>query len=96
MNSARKIQRFLSQPFFVAEQFTGRSGEYVPVEETVRSFRAIVDGEHDEIPERAFYMQGSIEQVMKAAKGEGEEADEGAEAEAEEQASERGAHGEQG
>ncbi len=86
VNRARKIQRFLSQPFFVAEQFTGRSGEYVPVEETVRSFRALVDGEHDEIPERAFYMQGSIEQVMEAAKGEGEDASDGAEAEAEEQA----------
>ena len=65
---ARKIQRFLSQPFFVAEQFTGRSGEYVPVEETVRGFREIVAGEHDEIPERAFYMQGPMEQVMEAAK----------------------------
>ena len=83
---ARKIQRFLSQPFFVAEQFTGRSGEYVPVAETVRSFREIVDGEHDDVPERAFYMQGSIEQVMDAAKGSGEDAADGAEAEAEEQA----------
>jgi len=85
VSRARKIQRFLSQPFFVAEQFTGRSGEYVPVEETVRSFRELVEGEHDEIPERAFYMQGSIEQVMKEAKGSGEDADAGAEAEAEEQ-----------
>ncbi len=86
VNRARKIQRFLSQPFFVAEQFTGRSGEYVPVAETVRSFRELVDGEHDEVPERAFYMQGSIEQVMDAAKGSGEDAADGAEAEAEEQA----------
>jgi F-type H+-transporting ATPase subunit beta len=68
VSRARKIQRFLSQPFFVAEQFTGRSGEYVPVEETVRGFKEIVEGEHDDIPERAFYMQGPMEQVMEAAK----------------------------
>ncbi len=65
---ARKIQRFLSQPFFVASQFTGRDGEYVPVAETVRGFREIVEGMHDEIPERAFYMQGGIDQVLEAAK----------------------------
>ena len=64
---ARKIQRFLSQPFMVAEVFTGRSGEYVPVEETVRGFREIIDGKHDEIPEKAFYMQGTIDQVLEAA-----------------------------
>ena len=69
VSRARKIQRFLSQPFFVAEQFTGRTGEYLPVAETVRSFKEIVDGEHDDIPERAFYMQGSIEQVLEEAKG---------------------------
>ncbi|HZA58574.1 MAG TPA: F0F1 ATP synthase subunit beta [Solirubrobacterales bacterium] len=69
VSRARKIQRFLSQPFFVAEQFTGRSGEYLPVAETVRSFKEIVEGEHDDIPERAFYMQGSIEQVLEEAKG---------------------------
>src|SRR4029453_14059303 len=57
------------QPFFVASQFTGRSGEYVPVAETVRGFKEIVDGEHDDIPERAFYMQGPIDQVLEAAKG---------------------------
>src|SRR5882724_11185456 len=68
VSRARKIQRFLSQPFFVASQFTGRDGEYVPVEETVRSFKAIVDGEHDDIPERAFYMQGTIDQVIEASK----------------------------
>src|SRR4051794_19747134 len=68
VSRARKIQRFLSQPFFVASQFTGREGEYVPVEETVRSFKAIVDGEHDDIPERAFYMQGTIDQVLEASK----------------------------
>ena len=61
---ARKIQRFLSQPFFVAEQFTGRPGKYVPVEETVRGFREIVDGKHDDKPEQAFYMAGPIEEVV--------------------------------
>jgi F-type H+-transporting ATPase subunit beta len=83
VSRARKIQRFLSQPFFVASQFTGREGEYVPVAETVRSFREIVEGEHDDIPERAFYMKGAIEQVLEDAKsGDG---DEGAEAEEAEQ-----------
>jgi F-type H+-transporting ATPase subunit beta len=65
---ARKIERFLSQPFFVAEAFTGRSGEYVPIEETVRGFREIVDGKHDDLPERVFYMKGTIDQVMEEAK----------------------------
>ncbi|MGH2773981.1 MAG: F0F1 ATP synthase subunit beta [Actinomycetota bacterium] len=65
---ARKIQRFLSQPFFVAEQFTGIEGKYVPVEETVQSFKAIVDGDYDELPEQAFYMVGSIEEAEKQAK----------------------------
>ena len=63
VSRARKIERFLSQPFFVAEQFTGRSGEYVPVAETVRGFREILDGEHDDLPEGAFYMKGGIDQV---------------------------------
>jgi F-type H+-transporting ATPase subunit beta len=63
VSRARKIERFLSQPFFVAEQFTGRKGEYVPVEETVRGFREIIDGKHDDLPEAAFYMKGSIDQV---------------------------------
>jgi F-type H+-transporting ATPase subunit beta len=86
VSRARKIQRFLSQPFFVAEQFTGRSGEYVPVAETVRGFKEIVDGEHDDIPERAFYMQGPLDQVLEAAKGmRGEDPDKAAEAEADEQ-----------
>ena len=87
VSRARKIQRFLSQPFFVAEQFTGRSGEYLPVEETVRCFKEIVDGEHDDIPERAFYMQGSIEQVLEEAKSmKAEDPSESAQAEADEQA----------
>ena len=67
VSRARKIERFLSQPFFVAEQFTGRTGEYVPVAETVRGFREILDGEHDELSEGAFYMQGSIDQVTENA-----------------------------
>ncbi len=61
---ARKIERFLSQPFFVAEQFTGREGAYVPVEETVRGFREILDGKHDDRPESAFYLKGTIDQVV--------------------------------
>ena len=75
VNRARKIERFLSQPFFVAEAFTGRSGEYVPVEETVRGFKEIVEGKHDDIPERAFYMKGTIDQVVEDASG--AKADEG-------------------
>jgi F-type H+/Na+-transporting ATPase subunit beta len=86
VNRARKIQRFLSQPFFVASQFTGRDGEYVPVEETVRGFKEIVDGKHDDVPERAFYMKGTIEQVVEEARGatEGEEEEEVAEPERDE------------
>jgi F-type H+-transporting ATPase subunit beta len=63
---ARKIQRFLSQPFFVAEVFTGRSGEYVSLEETIKAFRMIIDGELDDIGEQEFYMKGTINQVIKA------------------------------
>ena len=64
---ARKIQRFLSQPMFVAEPFTNRPGRYVPVQQTVRGFRAILNGELDTVPEQAFYMQGTLEDVMQAA-----------------------------
>jgi F-type H+-transporting ATPase subunit beta len=67
---ARKIERFLSQPFFVAEAFTGSPGTYVKVEDTVRGFKEIVEGKHDDIPERAFYMKGTIEEVVEAARGE--------------------------
>ncbi|KXK27576.1 MAG: ATP synthase subunit beta [candidate division WS6 bacterium OLB20] len=67
VSRARKIQRFLSQPFFVAEQFTGMKGTYVPVAETVKGFREILDGKHDDKPESAFYMKGGIEDVIKAA-----------------------------
>jgi F-type H+-transporting ATPase subunit beta len=67
---ARKIERFLSQPFFVAEAFTGSPGIYVPVEETIRSFKEVVEGQHDDIPERAFYMKGTIDDVLEEAKSE--------------------------
>ncbi|MBS3819229.1 F0F1 ATP synthase subunit beta [bacterium] len=62
---ARKLQRFLSQPFFVAEEFTGRKGKYVPIEETVKGFKEVVEGKHDDKPEQAFYMVGGIEDVKK-------------------------------
>jgi F-type H+-transporting ATPase subunit beta len=64
---ARKIQRFLSQPFHVAEQFTGIPGRYVKIEDTVRSFKEVLEGKHDDIPEQAFYLKGSIEDVLEAA-----------------------------
>ena len=65
---ARKIQRFLSQPFFVAEVFTGSPGRYVSLQDTIRGFRGIMNGEYDELPEQAFYMVGSIEEAVKKAK----------------------------
>ena len=65
---ARKIERFFSQPMFVAEQFTGREGRYVPLRETVRGFREILDGKHDDLPEQAFYMAGEIDEVVERAK----------------------------
>jgi F-type H+-transporting ATPase subunit beta len=65
---ARKIQRFLSQPFFVASQFTGREGKYVTIDETIRGFKEIVEGKHDGIPEQAFYLQGTIDDVLENAK----------------------------
>ncbi|RFA30634.1 F0F1 ATP synthase subunit beta [Alkalilimnicola ehrlichii] len=65
---ARKIQRFLSQPFFVAEVFTGAPGKYVPLKETIRAFKGIVDGEYDELPEQAFYMVGTIDEAVEKAK----------------------------
>jgi F-type H+-transporting ATPase subunit beta len=65
---ARRIQRFFSQPFFVAEVFTGRPGKYVKVQETVRGFREIIEGKHDDVPEQAFYMAGTIEEVLEQAK----------------------------
>jgi len=64
VSRARKIQRFLSQPFHVAEQFTGFAGKYVKLADTIRGFREIAEGKHDALPEGAFYMQGTIEDVM--------------------------------
>ena len=64
VNRARKIQRFLSQPFSVAEQFTGTPGKYIPLKETIRGFREILDGRHDEIPEQMFLMAGGIDEVV--------------------------------
>jgi F-type H+-transporting ATPase subunit beta len=65
---ARKIQRFLTQPFFVGEVFTGRPGKYVPIAETIRGFKEILEGKHDDLPEQAFYMAGTIDDVVEAAK----------------------------
>src|SRR4028118_2000046 len=63
---ARKIERFLSQPFHVAEAFTGTPGQYVPIQETVRSFREVIDGEHDDVPESAVFLKGSRHDVIEA------------------------------
>ena len=64
---ARKLQRFLSQPFHVAEAFTGTPGKYVKLQDTVRSFKEIVEGKYDDLPEQAFYMAGPIEDVLEKA-----------------------------
>jgi F-type H+-transporting ATPase subunit beta len=63
VSRARKIQRFLSQPFFVAEVFTGAAGKYVSLKDTISGFKAILEGELDDLPEQAFYMMGSIDEV---------------------------------
>jgi F-type H+-transporting ATPase subunit beta len=68
VSRARKIQRFLSQPFFVAEQFTNLPGKYVDIKDTIKGFREILDGKHDSLPEQAFYMVGTIEEVLEKAK----------------------------
>jgi F-type H+/Na+-transporting ATPase subunit beta len=86
---ARKVERFLSQPFHVAEVFTGRPGKYVPLEETIRSFREVLEGKHDELPEQAFYLVGGVDEVVAAARelrgesgdGDGGGDDDGAKAE---------------
>ena len=65
---ARKIQRFLSQPFFVAEVFTGKQGRYVKLPDTIRGFKEIADGKHDDLPESAFFMVGSIDEAVENAK----------------------------
>ena len=67
VSRARKLQRFLSQPFHVAEAFTGTPGKYVKLKDTVRSFKEIVEGKHDALPEQAFYMVGAIEEVLEKA-----------------------------
>jgi F-type H+-transporting ATPase subunit beta len=69
VNRARKIERFLSQPFHVAEQFTGIPGTYVPVAESIRGFREILEGKHDDVPEREFFMKGTIDEVSKGSSG---------------------------
>ena len=66
---ARKVERFLSQPFNVAEQFTGTPGAYVPIAETIRGFKEIIEGKHDELPERVFLLKGTIDDVVAAARG---------------------------
>ncbi|MCQ2739226.1 MAG: F0F1 ATP synthase subunit beta [bacterium] len=68
VNRARKIQKFLSQPFFVAEQFSGIQGKYVKLEDTIRGFKEIIEGKHDDLPEQAFYMVGTIEEAIEKAK----------------------------
>jgi F-type H+-transporting ATPase subunit beta len=67
VNRARKIEKFLSQPFFVAEVFTGSPGKYVSLEESIAGFKGILDGKYDDIPEAAFYMAGGIEEVLEKA-----------------------------
>ena len=69
VNRARKIQRFLSQPFFVAEQFSGNKGKYVKIEDTVKGFKEIIEGKYDDLPEQAFYMVGTIDEAVEKAKG---------------------------
>ena len=64
VSRARKVQRFFSQPFFVAQQFTGYEGKYVPIADTIRAFKEIVEGKHDEIPEQDFAYAGGIEEVV--------------------------------
>jgi F-type H+/Na+-transporting ATPase subunit beta len=80
---ARRLQRFLSQPFFVAEQFTGMEGEFVELEDTIRSFKEVVEGKHDELPEQAFYLVGNIDEAVEKARGMSaeEEEEEGSEGE---------------
>jgi F-type H+-transporting ATPase subunit beta len=73
---ARKIERFLSQPFFVATQFTGIEGKYVPIAESIRGFKEILEGKHDDVPERAFFMKGTIDEVVAEAGGGKPESDE--------------------
>src|SRR5437588_500059 len=73
VNRARRLERFLSQPFHVAEQFTGTPGVFVPIAESIRGFQEILDGKHDDLPERAFFMKGTIDEVVDVARGEEDE-----------------------
>ena len=82
---ARRLQRFLSQPFFVAEQFTGLEGKFVELEDTIRSFKEVVEGNHDELPEQAFYLVGNIDEAVEKARGLSGEEEEGAVGEESEQ-----------
>jgi F-type H+-transporting ATPase subunit beta len=87
---ARRLQRFLSQPFFVAEQFTGLEGKFVELEDTIRSFKEVVEGRHDELPEQAFYLVGNIDEAVEKARSlSGEEEEEGSEEEGEPEENER-------
>jgi F-type H+-transporting ATPase subunit beta len=91
---ARRIQRFLSQPFHVAEQFTGQPGQYVSIEETVRGFSEILEGKYDDLPERAFLMKGTIDEVSEARDEDDEEEDEeGDDSDSEENGSEESSEG---
>jgi len=72
VSRARKVQRFLSQPFSVAEQFTGMAGKYVRLEDTIRGFREIIEGKHDSVPESAFLFAGTIDEVLEKARGDGQ------------------------
>jgi F-type H+-transporting ATPase subunit beta len=93
---ARRLQRFLSQPFFVAEQFTGLGGKFVELDETIRSFKEVVEGRHDDLPEQAFYLVGGIDEAVQKAKAlSGEEESENGQ-EAPQQTAPAGASGEVG
>jgi F-type H+-transporting ATPase subunit beta len=83
VNRARRIERFLSQPFFVAEQFTGTPGVFVPIAESIRGFKEILDGKHDDLPERAFFLKGTIDDVVKDAAGSADDKPDQADDEAE-------------
>jgi F-type H+-transporting ATPase subunit beta len=75
VSRARRLERFLSQPFHVAEQFTGIPGTYVPIAESIRGFKEILEGKHDDVPERAFFMKGTIDEVVKEAGGDSDKSD---------------------
>jgi F-type H+-transporting ATPase subunit beta len=93
---ARRLQRFLSQPFFVAEQFTGMEGKFVELEDTIRSFKEVVEGKHDELPEQAFYLVGNIDEAIEKARGMSGEEEEGEEEGESEDQSEGEAESEEG